>query len=131
MNDLLRAYGKFDVTAGAFSFFCELKVKNGAVDGYVKPLFREMKVYDARQDAEKSLFKKLYEKLVGGVAKLLENRQRKEVATKARVAGPVDTAHANTLEIIVRLIENAFFRAILPGFDAELSRQKGPAAAKK
>ncbi len=131
MNDLLRAYGKFDVTAGAFSFFCELKVKNGAVDGYVKPLFREMKVYDARQDAEKSLFKKLYEKLVGGVAKLLENRQRNEVATKARVVGPVDTAHASTLEIIVRLIENAFFRAILPGFDAELSRQKGPAATKK
>jgi hypothetical protein len=131
MNDLLRAYGKFDVTAGAFSFFCELKVKNGTVDGYLKPLFREMKVYDARQDAEKSLFKKLYEKLVGGVAKLLENRQRNEVATKARVAGPVDTARASTLEIIVRLIENAFFRAILPGFDAELARQKKAGAAKK
>ena len=26
MNDLLRAYGRFDVTAGLFSFFCELKV---------------------------------------------------------------------------------------------------------
>lgn len=122
MNDLLRAYGKFDVSAGAFSFFSELKVKNGTVDGYVKPLFRDMKVYDARQDAEKSLFRKLYEKLVGGVAKLLENRRRSEVATKAHIAGPVDTAHASTFEIIVRLLENAFFRAILPGFDAELSR---------
>ena len=27
MNDLLRAYGNFDVTAGLFSLYSELKVK--------------------------------------------------------------------------------------------------------
>ena len=68
MNDLLRAYGNFDVTAGLFSLYSELNVKNGRVEGYIKPLFRDMKVYDARQDQEKSLFHKLYEGLVGGVA---------------------------------------------------------------
>ncbi|HTS00932.1 MAG TPA: DUF748 domain-containing protein [Thermoanaerobaculia bacterium] len=123
MNDLLRAYGRFDVTAGLFSFFCELKVRNGTVDGYVKPLFRDMKVYDARQDAEKSLFRKLYEKLVGGVAKLLENRPRREVATKTRIEGPIDSPKTDTLQMVLRLVENAFFHAILPGFDAELSRE--------
>ena len=92
------------------------------MDGYVKPLFRDMKVYDARQDAEKSLFRKLYEKLVGGVAKLLENSKRDEVATKTRVAGPIDNPKTDTLQVVLRLVENAFFRAILPGFDAELSR---------
>jgi hypothetical protein len=122
MNDLLRAYGRFDVTAGLFSFFCELHVRNGTVDGYVKPLFREMQVYDARQDAEKSAFRKLYEKLVGGVAKLLENRQRSEVATQTRIHGPLDNPKTDTLQVIFRLVENAFFHAILPGFDAELSR---------
>src|SRR5204862_3014408 len=54
MNDLLRSYGKFDVTAGMFSFFSELSVRNNHIDGYVKPLFRDMQVYDKRQDAEKS-----------------------------------------------------------------------------
>src|SRR5262249_27872823 len=62
MNDILRAYGKFDVVAGGFSFYSELHVKNGEVTGYVKPLFSNMKVYDKRQDAEKSFFKKVYEK---------------------------------------------------------------------
>ena len=123
MNDLLRAYGRFDVTAGVFSFFCELKVRNGAVEGYVKPLFRDMKVYDERQDAEKSLFRKLYEKLVGGVSKLLENRKRDEVATKTTISGPIESPKTDTLQIVLRLVENAFFRAILPGFDEELSRQ--------
>jgi hypothetical protein len=131
MNDLLRAYGKFDVTAGVFSFFSELKVKNGTIDGYVKPLFRDMKVYDARKDADKSLFHKLYEKLIGGVAKLLENRERKEVATETRIEGPVDSPHSSTLQIVLRLVENAFFRAILPGFDSALSGPSRAAPAKK
>ncbi len=81
-----------------------------------------MKVYDQRQDAEKSLFRKLYEKLVDGVASLLENHQRKEVATEADISGPVENPNSSTLQVIGRMIENAFFRAILPGFDEEVIR---------
>jgi hypothetical protein len=122
MNDLFRSYGKFDVVAGTFSFYTELKVARGRIDGYVKPLFQDMKVYDKRQDAEKSLFRKLYEKLVGGVANLLENHQRNEVATQADISGPVQNPNSSTLQVIGRMIENAFFRAILPGFDEEITR---------
>ncbi len=125
MNDLLRAYGKFDVTSGDFSFYSELHFKNGQVTGYVKPLFRDMKVYDKRQDAEKGLFRKLYEKLVGGVAGLLQNRSTERVATQASIEGPVGNAKASTWEIIARLIENAFFRAILPGLDEAISPKNG------
>ena len=124
LNDLFRSYGKFDVSAGIFSFYSELKVARGHIDGYVKPLFRDMKVYDRRQDAEKSLFKKLYEKIVGGVAALLENRKTDEVATKADISGPVGNAGASTLQVIGRLIENAFFRAILPGFEEQVTRAR-------
>jgi hypothetical protein len=122
MNDLFRSYGKFDVVAGNFSFYTELQVARGRIDGYVKPLFQDMKVFDQRQDAEKSLFRKLYEKLVGGIANLLENRQRDEVATQADISGPVENPNSSTWQVIGRLIQNAFFRAILPGFDEELSR---------
>jgi Domain of Unknown Function (DUF748) len=125
MNDMLRAYGKFDVVRGLFSFYTELKVKNQTVDGYIKPLFRDLKAYDQRQDAEKSLFRKVYEKLVGGVSKILENwTPRREVATKTAVHGDLKAAggtKVNTGEALINLVRNAFFRAILPGFDAELS----------
>src|SRR5262249_17411724 len=116
MNDLLRAYGKFDVVRGLFSFYSELTVRNGQVQGYVKPLFHDVQAYDERQDKEKSAFKKLYEKLVGGVSKLLENRPRSEVATKAEVTGQLDKPKASTWEVVGNLIQIAFFRAILPGF---------------
>lgn len=123
MNDFLRAYGKFDVVAGVFSLFTEIRVKDGGIRGYVKPLFEELDVYDRRQDKDKSVFKKLYEGVVGGIAKLLENR-RDEVVTVAKLSGPVSDPKSSTWEVVVRLIQNAFFEAILPGFEQEAGKKR-------
>lgn len=123
MNDFLRAYGKFDVVAGLFSLFTEIRVKDKGIRGYVKPLFEDLDVYDRRQDKGKSVFKKLYEGVVGGIAKLLENR-RDEVVTVAALSGPVSDPESSTWEIVVRLVQNAFFEAILPGFEQEAGKKK-------
>jgi len=120
MNDLLRAYGKFDVSAGTFSLVTELHVKDRMVTGYIKPFFKDMQVYDRRQDKEKGIFRKMYEMLVGGVAKLLENRPREQVATRADISGPLESPKTSTWQIVVHLVRNAFFRAILPTFEKQL-----------
>jgi Domain of Unknown Function (DUF748) len=119
MNQLLRAHGNFDVVRGFFSVYTELRVKNGTFRGYIKPLFKEMDVYDARQDQEKSLVQKIYEGLIGGVSQLLENAPRQEVATKADIVGRLENPQASTWQVLVNLIQNAFFQAILPGFERE------------
>lgn len=124
MNNLLRAHGKFDVVQGFFSVYTELRVKNGAVRGYVKPLFRDMDVYDSRQDREKGIFQKIYEGLVGGASTLLENVPRDEVATKADISGRLENPQASTWQVLVNLIQNAFFQSILPGYEGELGRAK-------
>ena len=122
MNDLFRAYGNFDVVAGVFSFYSEIKVRQGKIDGYVKPLFRDMDVYDRRQDKEKGLFRKAYEGLVGGISGLLQNRPREEVATQTTLSGDIESPQTSTWEVVVRLVQNAFFKAILPGFEKEVSQ---------
>jgi Domain of Unknown Function (DUF748) len=127
MNDLFRAYGNFDVVAGRFSFYTEIKVRQGKIDGYVKPLFRDIKVYDQRQDREKSVFRKLYEGLVGGIAGLLQNRPREEVATQTSISGDIEAPQTSTWETVLRLIQNAFFKAILPGFEREVSHRSSRA----
>jgi hypothetical protein len=68
--------------------FAELHVKNRRVAGYVKPLFRDLQVYEVSQDEDK----------------------------------PLDNPKASTWEALVGLVRNAFFKAILPGFERELSR---------
>jgi hypothetical protein len=91
-----------------------LHVRDGAISGYVKPFFKDMKVYDRRQDKEKRLFHQLYEMLVGGVAKLLESRSREEVATKTEISGMVEEPRTNTWQIIVGLVKTHFSRPFFP-----------------
>jgi hypothetical protein len=125
LNNLFQAYGNFDVAAGVFSFYSEIKVRQGKIDGYVKPLFHDMDVYDERQDREKNIFRKLYEGLVGGISSLLKNEPREEVATQTSISGDIESPETSTWETVLRLIQNAFFRAILPGFEKEVSQHSG------
>jgi hypothetical protein len=124
MNDLLRSYGNFDVVAGRFSFFSEITVRSGDIKGYVKPLFYEMDVYDRRQDKEKGVFRKLYEGVIGGLSWVFQNTPRDEVATNIPITGKLSNPETSTWETIIGLIQNAFFKAILPGFEREAGRKK-------
>ena len=120
MTNLFRAYGNFDIKAGLFSLYSELTVKDNRVDGYVKPLFKDMEVYDKRNRREKNLFHKLYVGLVAGATKLLENKPREEVATKADISGSLEKPNTDTWQVLLNLLQNAFVRAILPGFEQEV-----------
>ncbi|HWO42420.1 MAG TPA: DUF748 domain-containing protein [Candidatus Eisenbacteria bacterium] len=123
MNDLFRAYGNFDVVAGLFSFYSEISVRNGAIAGYVRPFFQEMDVYDRRQEKEKGLFRKLYEGVIGGLTVLLQNKPRDEVATSVSISGKLSDPQTSTWETVLGLIQNAFFKAILPGFEREAQKR--------
>ena len=120
LNNLLRAYGDFDVTEGRFSLFSELHVQNKHVEGYVKPFFKDLEVYDPKQDKEKNLFQKLYEVVIEGIAELLKNESSDKIATKADISGQIENPKANTWQVIINLIRNAFFKIILPGFENNL-----------
>jgi len=122
LNDLFRAYGRFDTASGQFNLYSELTASEGVITGYIKPLFKDLKVYNKEQDKDKSVVRKMYERVVGGVAKVLKNRPREEVATKAEVIGRIDNPKVGTIDAILKLVQNAFFKAILPGFDVEASR---------
>jgi hypothetical protein len=126
MNNLLRAHAKIDVASGMFSVFSELRVKNGRVDGYVKPLFRDLTVYDPVQDEHKGLGQKIKEKAADIAGRVLRNRPREEVATVAPIAGPLVNPKVSTWETLIGLVQNAFLKAILPGFLQERDRAARP-----
>jgi len=126
MNDLLRAYANIDVTAGRFSFYSELHIKDDAISGYVTPFFKDLNVYDRRMDRKKSVSGKMYEMLVGGVARLLKGGPKGEVAAKVAISGTLNKPHTSRWQIIGQLIRNAFFKTIIPGFDKEVSGSRKP-----
>jgi hypothetical protein len=117
MNQLFLATGNFDVKAGVFSLFTEIAVRNGVVDGYVKPLFRDVDIYDRKQDKRKGIFRQMYEGILGGLSWLLQNQPRDEVATTTRISGRLKNPQTSTWEVVVGLVQNAYFQAILPGLE--------------
>jgi hypothetical protein len=117
LNDYLRAQAGIDVTKGWLSVYSDIRVNNGRVEGYVKPLFRDMDVYDHEQDKDKGPLRQAYEALVGAGSSILTNRPRDQVATVAELSGPVESPNASTLDIVLGLLRNAFIKAILPGLE--------------
>lgn len=117
LNDVLRSYGDFDVNAGDLSLYSELTVHGPRVEGYVKPIVQNLDVYDAKQDAEKSVFRKAYEALVGAGATVLRNQPRDQVATRIPISGRLDDPQLSTLQAVFGIVRNAFFKAVLPGLE--------------
>jgi Domain of Unknown Function (DUF748) len=117
LNDMLRAYEKIGVAGGTVSVYAQVAVKNGYLRGYVKPLVRDVQVADPRQENGKPAASTLKEKVVGGLAHLLRNHKTQAVATRADISGPLEAPRTSTLEVFAGLLRNAFFKAILPGFD--------------
>jgi Domain of Unknown Function (DUF748) len=125
MNNMLRAHGKFDVVGGLFSCYAEIRLDDGSIRGYVKPLVRKLNVYDTEQDKSKTAMDKVREGAIEDLSTLLENVPRDEVATKADVSGSTKQPRTETVQIVVGLIQNAFFKAILPGFEREFGPKQG------
>jgi hypothetical protein len=113
---MLRAHTRLDVAKGKFSVYSQILVRNGQISGYVKPLFQNVQVFGA-QDANENVFHQLYERVADGVRTMLQNHQRHEVATVADLSGTLNDPNTSTPQVIGMLLRNAFFKAIVPGFD--------------
>ena len=82
-------------------------------------------MYDSTQDSDKPLGQKVKERVLNVVGKVLKNRQREQVATVVPISGPLQNPKTGTLETVLGLVENAFIKAILPGFEAESAKWSG------
>jgi hypothetical protein len=118
VNALSQAYGKFDFEKGYFDLVVELDAKEGMVDGYVKPLFRDVQVFDLVKDAKKDdPLRYFWEALVGVGTQILKNPPRDQVGTLIPLRGSLEGPRTDVLATIGNVLRNAFIRAYLPRFE--------------
>ncbi len=113
-NDLTRAYGSFDFEDGWFDLVVEMDAKEGRLDGYVKPLFRNLKVIGRQDVKEDNILQVFWETLIGAAAEVLKNQPRDQVGTLVELHGDLSNPNTNVLEIIGNVLRNAFIRAYMP-----------------
>jgi hypothetical protein len=115
LNDLANAYGGFDFEDGWFNLVIELNGQEGQLNGYVKPLFRHLKVFNPIRDAQKdNPIQYFWEAIVGAAAEILKNQPRDQVATLIPMTGNVSNPNQDILATIGNVLRNAFIRAYLP-----------------
>lgn len=115
--------GTSNVVAGQLAFYSGLSIKNGEISGYLKPLLKDMEVYNRHQHAAKPLLHQLYEEFVELLQTVLQNR-RGEVGTRVDISGKVSDPETSTWQIVSGLIHNAFFKALQPGFEHQAGGAK-------
>jgi hypothetical protein len=114
-NALARSYGAFDFERGYFDLVVELNAKAGGLQGYVKPLFRDIKVFSLKNDIKKDNPLQLFwEALVGLATDILKNQPRDQFGTQIPIRGSLDNPREDILVTIGNILRNAFIRAYLP-----------------
>lgn len=129
LNGFLQAHAGVDVAEGLFSVYSEITVKNGRVEGYVKPLIKNLKIYDRQKDKDKPLGKRVKMHILQFLANLFRNHSSHAVATVARISGPTGGPKTNEWEVIRKLIGNGLWHAVMPGFQEKPKEPDPPKAA--
>ncbi|WP_437880364.1 DUF748 domain-containing protein [Pseudomonas sp. LRF_L74] len=114
LNDLASAYGKFDFNAGHGDLVIEANANEGQLSGYIKPLLKDVDVFNWRQDVEnpdKGFFRSIWEALVGGSETVLKNQQKNQFATRVELSGSVKNQEVSPLQAFIGILRNAFVRA--------------------
>lgn len=120
LNQLLRAYGRFDVAQGQFTLYSQINIADGNLTGFVKPMFANLKVYDYQKDRNKGVLTQSKEMLIGAAGHIFKNRQTQEVATQVDISGSLKKPNVSSWDAFVEIVDNAFIQTILPGFDRQL-----------
>jgi len=126
LNDFSRAYGRFDFNAGRGDLVMEVESDDGRLGGYVKPLLKDVDVFDWKQDVEqedKGFLRGLWEALVGGGETLLKNQRKDQFATRIELSGTITQQKVSPLQAFVAILRNAFVQAFTPRFERSLKEE--------
>jgi hypothetical protein len=121
LNDFFRSYAKIDMEKGTFNLYAEVAGENNKFSGYVKPIFKDAKVLDLKDDAEGKPFRVLWEAGIGLVNTVFKNYREKQLATKIPISGDLSDPDVDTWTAVVKVLENAFVQAISPDLDGTVN----------
>jgi len=120
LNDMLRAYGNFDVKKGHFGLYTEFAAKEGTFGGYVKPILKDLDV--AQWNKEEGNFKQiLWETIVGGAAEIFQNQSEEQLASKIPIKGSFSKPQTNIWDAVAYVLRNAFVSALRPSIDRSIN----------
>ncbi|MBF6623736.1 MAG: DUF748 domain-containing protein [Pseudomonas stutzeri] len=127
LNDFSRAYGKFDFAAGSGDLVLEVEATDSQLSGYIKPLLRNVEVFDLEQDIaneDKGFFRGIWEAVVGAGEEVLKNQRKDQFATRIELSGSINNTDVSAFQAFIAILRNAFVQAFSTRFERSLAEDQ-------
>jgi hypothetical protein len=116
LNDFTDAYANFTFEGGEMFMGSEMVMKDGVYQGYVKPVFENIKILDVK-DEDNTLLEKAWEAILEFTTKVFENPESETFATRIPFEGDMNETDAKILPTIFNVFKNAFVEAFTKDID--------------
>jgi hypothetical protein len=121
LNPLAKRYGGVDFEKGTLDLVSELKMEDGVIQGYLKPLTHNMKIFEWHEGDNRTITGFIRELLAEGANQILENKYKDQVATRVPLQGTVEDIKTDFWPILIGVLRNAYVSALTDTFDNTLS----------
>ncbi|GAB2764096.1 DUF748 domain-containing protein [Rhabdobacter roseus] len=117
LNDVARQYGNVDFEQGTLTLLSEMTLFDGKINGYLKPLTKDMKIFKWKEEDNRSVGKFFTELLAEAGNLLLQNHPKDQVATRIPLQGTIDNIETSFWPILINVLRNAYVEAFRVEFD--------------
>jgi hypothetical protein len=121
LNELARSYANIDFERGKLSVYSEMAMNDGRLNGYLKPLTKEMKIFKLNEKENRSVGKFFTELIAQGGTALLKNQKKDQVATRIPLSGSVEDVQTAIWPTIFGVLRNAYIKAFEGEFDNDIT----------
>jgi hypothetical protein len=122
LNDFTSAYARFDFQDGEGELLVEVEAREGQLDGYIKPLLSDVRIFDLEEqieDEEKGFLRGMWEAFLHGVQKILKNPETGQLAGRVELSGSLDEPDISRWQAFVSILRNGFVEAFTPRFERD------------
>lgn len=128
LNGFFEANAKMDIERGGIDIFSKLKLKDGEMNGYIKPFIKDLKVLDVKKDIKKKggVLRVVKKAVVGLFAKAVTNPKTKKIATVIPIKGNVKDPKTSGWATFVGVLKNAFVHAFHESLTNEIKFKQSP-----
>lgn len=116
LNNFFKAYGNFTVNTGELSLYTEVASADGKYKGYVKPVVKNIDIL-SNEDEKGNIWHTLWEGVLGTAAKMFQNPQEQQIATKIHIEGAFKETNIDVWYAIMQTLRNAFISVLTPSID--------------
>lgn len=121
LNKFLEAYANIDAEQGEFNLYSEVIVNDAKLDGYVKPIIRDLKLVNLE---EGNVLDMAWEGMVGLLTEVFENQSEDQFASQVPLEGNLKDVETGTFPAIWSIFRNAFVQAFSKQTGDEVNFEK-------